>query len=103
MLISSRVGERGYAGQSAYAATKGAMLGLMRAAAAERRDLKINAICPGYAPSALSENLSDVVVQARVDEKLVPNADAALSVAEGCLWLMNAKVSGQVLRFDCRV
>ena len=103
MLISSRVGERGFAGQSAYAASKGAILGLMRAAAAERRDLKINAICPGFAPSALSQNLSETVLAQRAKENLLPDPDAAFSLAQMCLWLLNAEISGQVLRPDCRV
>ncbi len=103
MLISSRVGERGFAGQSAYATSKGAMIGLMRAAAAERRDLKINAICPGFAPSAMSQNLGEKVLQQRARENLLPEADAAFSLAQMCLWLLNAEISGQVLRPDCRI
>lgn len=103
MLISSRVGERGFAGQSAYATSKGAMLGLMRVAASERRDLKINAICPGYAPSALSRNVGEKARQQRAQENLLPDVDAAFSVAQMCLWLLNAEISGQVLRPDCRV
>ena len=103
VLISSRVGERGGAGQSAYATSKGAMIGLMRAAAAERRDLKINAICPGYAPSALSDNIGEKARARREGQNLLPAADAAQSLAQMCLWLLNANVSGQVLRPDCRI
>ncbi len=103
MLISSRVGERGSAGQSAYAASKGAMIGLMRAAAAERRDLKINAICPGYAPSPMSRDIGAKARARRAQENLLPAADAAQSLAQMCLWLLNAKISGQILRPDCRV
>ena len=103
MLVSSRVGERGRAGQCAYATGKGAMLGLMRAAAAERRDLKINAICPGFAPSPLSDQLSARARNQRAREELLPNSDAAFSVAQTCLWLLNVGLSGQILRPDCRV
>ena len=103
MLIASRVGERGSAGQSAYAASKGAMLGLMRAASNERRDLKINAICPGFAPSELSENIGETVAMRRARENLLPDAEAAESLAQMCLWLLNAEISGQVLRPDCRI
>lgn len=103
MLISSRVGERGTAGQSAYATGKGAMLGLMRAAAAERCDLKINAICPGYAPSALSQNRSATRARQRQRENVLPQSDAAFSLAQMCLWLLNAEISGQIMRPDCRM
>ncbi len=103
MLIASRVGERGSVGQSAYAASKGAMLGLTQGAAAERADLKINAICPGFAPSALSGNMSEARVKRRLDENLLPDADAAYSVAQMCLCLLNSNLSGQIVRPDCRV
>ena len=103
MLISSRVGERGFAGQSAYATSKGAMIGLMRAAAAERDDLKINAICPGFAPSDLSADLSEKIVQQRAAQNLLPVADAAHSLAATCVYLMRASLNGQIVRPDCRI
>ena len=105
ILVASRVGERGFAGQSAYAASKGAVLGLMRAAAAEgnARDLQINAICPGFAPSALSRDLNEKILKKREAENLISAADASQSLAATCLWLLSARVSGQILRPDCRV
>ena len=103
LLIASRVGERGGIGQSAYATHKGALIGLMRAAAAERRDLKINAICPGFAVSALAQNLSETQRQARAAHDILPNADARQSLAALCVFLMNSSLSGQVLRPDCRI
>lgn len=103
LLVASRVGERGFVGQSAYAASKGAMLGLMRAAAAERRDLKINALCPGYAPSALSQNLSAAHQHTRGAQNIISDSDAAQSLAEMCLLLLDSSQSGQILRPDCRI
>ena len=105
MLIASRVGERGFAGQSAYAASKGAVLGLMRAAAAEgrARSLKINAICPGYAPSNLAQNLSGKLIKQRASENLISDSDAAQALSAACLWLLKSRVSGQIIRPDCRV
>ena len=105
ILISSRVGERGFVGQSAYAASKGTILGLMRAAAAEgrTRNLKINAICPGFAPSTLSRDLSETIREQRAAENLISGADAAQSLSAACRWLLTARVNGQVIRADCRV
>lgn len=105
ILISSRVGERGFLGQSAYAASKGAVLGLMRAAAAEgrARGLRINAICPGFAPSMLSRDLSEKIRQQRAAENLIDGADAAQSLSATCQWLLLARVNGQVIRADCRI
>ena len=105
MLISSRVALRGQSGQGAYAASKGATIGLMRAAAAEgrARDLKINAICPGFAISPMSRDLSEVALKRRQSENLLPASDAAQALAASCLWLLHARVSGQIVRPDCRV
>ena len=102
LLIASRVGERGNLGQSAYAASKGALIGLMRAAAAERRDLSINAICPGYAPSDLA-SLGAFELEKRASQNVLSGADARESLAALCVWALGAAVSGQVWRPDCRI
>lgn len=103
MLIASRVGERGAAGQSAYATQKGALLGLMRAAAAERQDVKINAICPGFAASALSDGLNESERERRAAHNVLNGADARQSLAAACVFLMNSLLCGQVVRPDCRI
>lgn len=107
VLVSSRVAERGFIGQSAYGASKAAILGLMKSAALEGRasGIHVNAICPGFAPSALSDDLSPQVLRARHAENTLPDADAAQSFAALCVWLLEsrANLSGQILRPDCRV
>lgn len=104
VLVSSRVGERGGRGQSAYAASKSALLALMKTAALEgaAREVRVNAVCPGFAPSALSQQLSPAMLAARAAENLLPGADATQSFVALCLWLLHANVTGQTLRPDCR-
>jgi 3-oxoacyl-[acyl-carrier protein] reductase len=105
ILVASRVAERGFVGQSAYGASKAAIFGLMKTAALEGREKKIavNAVCPGFAISALSESLSPAILARRSAENLIPDADAPQSFAALCLWLLNSNTSGQVLRPDCRI
>ncbi len=107
MLISSRVGQSGFAGQSAYAASKGAVLGLMKSAAIEgvERGIAVNAICPGFVVSALSEGISDEFSALRDAQNLIPDADAAQSLSAFCLYLLNCKapLTGQIFRPDCRI
>ncbi|RYG69133.1 SDR family oxidoreductase, partial [bacterium] len=74
VLVSSRVGERGFSGQSAYGASKAALLGLMKTAAIEGRPsgIAVNAICPGFAPSEMSKSLSPEILTARSRENWLP-------------------------------
>lgn len=104
-LVSSRVGERGGAGQSAYAAGKAAVLGLMKSAAMEGQSsgICVNALCPGFASSGLSQTLSAEVLAARQNENWLPDADAAQSFAAFGVWLLQTRISGQILRPDCRI
>lgn len=105
ILVGSRVGERGFAGQSAYGASKAALLGLMKTAALEGREngICVNAICPGFAPSLLSEALSAEVLARRDAENWLPNADASQSFAALGVYLLQTRLTGQILRPDCRI
>ncbi len=105
VLVSSRVAERGFAGQSAYGASKAAVLGLMKTAAIEGRErgICVNALCPGFAPSVLSQSLSDEVLARREAENWLPDADAAQSFAAFGVWVLQTRLTGQILRPDCRI
>jgi 3-oxoacyl-[acyl-carrier protein] reductase len=58
--ISSIIGENGFSGLAAYAATKAGMLGMTRALARELgpRNIRVNAIAPGYLETELSSGLT---------------------------------------------
>src|SRR5690606_29149254 len=60
ILFTSQTGIHGGRGQAAYSASKSAVIALMQSAAREgaERGITANAICPGFVPSKLSENLS---------------------------------------------
>jgi len=58
--VSSIIGKRGFSGLAAYAATKAGMLGMTRALARELgpRNIRVNAVAPGYLDTELSSTLS---------------------------------------------
>jgi 3-oxoacyl-[acyl-carrier protein] reductase len=58
--IGSIVGQRGYSGLAAYAATKAGVDGMTRALAREvgRRGITVNTVAPGYLKTELSDTLS---------------------------------------------
>lgn len=105
LLVSSRVGLLGNAGQSAYSAAKAGMFGLMKTAAFEGRErgVCVNAICPGFA-SGSSGVLSPLQRERRENEELLGAGDARESFAEFVCWLLSSNaISGQILRPDCRI
>ncbi len=59
--VSSAVALRGNAGQSVYAASKAALLGMTRALAREvgARGITVNAICPGYVQTDMTADISE--------------------------------------------
>ena len=61
--MSSFVGEAGNIGQANYSAAKGGMLGFTKTAALElaRYGITVNAICPGFIPSKMSQGLLDKI------------------------------------------
>jgi len=105
ILVSSRVGERGFAGQSAYSASKAAILGLIKSAALEGREsgICVNAICPGFAVSGLSQEIGEEILARRERENWLAEADAAQSFAALGVWILRSKLTGQILRPDCRI
>lgn len=59
--ISSIIGEHGFSGLAAYAATKAGMLGMTRALARELgpRKIRVNAVAPGYLETEMSQELNE--------------------------------------------
>ena len=108
ILLASRVGERGNAGQSAYAASKAAVIALMKSAAREsgERGVCVNAICPGFVISDLTKNLPDESLQKFRDQSVFGEYGSDETPASAVLWLLSEaarEVSGQVIHCDSRV
>ena len=108
IFLASRVGEQGRAGQTAYAASKAAMLALMKSTAREGADRRIavNAICPGFVPSAMSDGLSAEHLQQARRASVYNEFGSASQTAKMVQWLCSEAsdgISGQIFHCDSRL
>lgn len=103
--ISSVSGLMGNAGQANYSASKAGIIGMTRTVAQELagRKVTVNAICPGFIASEMTEALGAAVldeVKKRIPAKRLGEAD---EVADAVLYLASdsaAYITGEVLTID---
>ncbi len=103
ILTGSQVGLRGNAGQTAYAAAKGALVDLMLAGPS---GLRLNVLLPPLVPSPLLDGLSPQALESLFAARLMQDPDPASSCAEGAAFLMgdaSRYVHRQVWHPDTRV
>lgn len=107
VLLGSRVGEHGNAGQAAYSASKAGVIALAQTAAKEGagRQIAVNVLCPPFVPSAMSE-FPDTQRESQMLFKNKNPQDALSAICSMVLWLLSEEaktVSGQVLHPDQRI
>jgi 3-oxoacyl-[acyl-carrier protein] reductase len=103
--ISSYSGLKGKAGQSAYSASKAALLGLTRSAARELADqnIRVNAILPGYLKTGMGTGAGKAMEKARADSILRKLSDPD-EVAAFILYLLKTRnITGQVFGLESRI
>ena len=103
--ISSVIGLMGNAGQTNYAATKAGVIGITKSVAKElgRRNVRVNAICPGYIQSAMTDKLTDDVKEKMIAIIPAGKMGTPQDVANCALFLasdMASYVTGETVRVD---
>src|SRR5690606_25210417 len=103
--MSSVVGVKGNAGQANYAASKAGMIGFTKSMALElgSRNIRCNAIAPGFIETEMTDKLDAKVVQGWRDGIPLKRGGSPVDVANACLFLasdLSAYITGQVLNVD---
>ena len=108
VLISSIVGLTGNAGQAAYAASKAGLLALGKSVAKElgSRNIRVNAVAPGFIETAMTEKLPDAAKAAlkeQIDRSALGRVGTPQDVAGVVAFLCSdaaAYVTGQTIVVD---
>jgi 3-oxoacyl-[acyl-carrier protein] reductase len=103
--MSSVVGVKGNAGQANYAASKAGMIGFTKSIALElgSRNIRCNAIAPGFIETEMTDKLDAKVVQGWRDGIPLKRGGQPEDVANACLFLasdLSGYITGQVLNVD---
>lgn len=103
--ITSIAGTQGLEGLSAYAASKLAMVGYMRASAKELapRNIRVNSIAPGFINTDMTRSMDDDWFQKRVDSVKMGRIGTPEDVANCALFLasdLSSYITGQVIGVD---
>lgn len=103
--MSSVVGLKGNAGQTNYAASKAGIIGFTKSVALElgSRNIRCNAIAPGFIETEMTSKLDEVMVQSWRDAIPLKRGGTPEDIANACVFLasdLSSYVTGQVLNVD---
>lgn len=103
--ISSGVGIRGNAGQSVYAATKGAVISFTRSAAKELAPygIRVNSVAPGLTDTDMITQAKNEAIEKRLSSIALGRAAQPEEVAEACVFLASERssyITGETIVVD---
>ncbi|WP_299074838.1 SDR family NAD(P)-dependent oxidoreductase [uncultured Paraglaciecola sp.] len=103
--LASIIGKVGNAGQAVYAGSKAAVIGITLSLAKElaAKQIRVNAIAPGFINTDMTSHLSADITQQRIDSIAMERMGEAKDVANTALYLasdLSAYVTGQVIGVD---
>ena len=100
--ITSVVGITGNAGQANYTASKGGVIALTKTTAKElgSRNVRCNAVAPGFIESKMTEGLSDEIKKSCLDSIPLKRFGQVEDIAKAVAWLVSddsSYVTGQII------
>jgi len=103
--ISSVVGITGNAGQTNYSASKAGVIGMTKSLAKEfaSRNIRVNAIAPGFIDTAMTKNLKEDAKEQLIDAILLKRLGTTKDIANAALFLASSLsdyITGQTLVVD---
>ncbi|MCF7912354.1 MAG: 3-oxoacyl-[acyl-carrier-protein] reductase [Candidatus Cloacimonetes bacterium] len=103
--LASVIGLIGNTGQANYAASKAGIIGLTKSVAKEfaAREMRCNAIAPGFIRTEMTENLPPEVVSSYAEAIPLKRMGTPQDIADLCLFLasdMSSYITGQVINVD---
>jgi 3-oxoacyl-[acyl-carrier protein] reductase len=103
--MTSIVGIKGNAGQANYAASKAGIIGFTKSVALEigSRNIRCNAVAPGFIETEMTGKLDDKTVQLWRDAIPLRRGGKPEDVADACVFLasdLSSYITGQVLQVD---